>query len=339
MYKIILISLGTFVISIFLQYLILYFSRQYHMFIDSPSDGKPQGFHDDETPRSGGVGIAVSLLFFLPTPLGWKLLLSLLLAFLSGVFEDFHHSLKPITRLFLQFFAASSAIILIHPVITYFGFNITIPYTIGVFLSIFGIMGMMNAINFIDGFNGLASGVVLLMLLSFGIVAYKVGNHDIVYIASIIFSALLAFFIFNFPLGKIFLGDGGAYLLGAVVAILGIFLAGNYTLVSPWFILTVSIYPVWEITFSIFRKLLSGYSPLKPDAYHLHMLIYKHVTHNNPLTSVLIISGVAPFILIPACYANNSGANFKTMLLFIVLYTILYRYLDQKDRKNTQVSS
>ncbi len=335
MHKIILISLGVFIASLIIQYLILRISRKYHLFMDSPSDSKPQGFHSDDTPRSGGIGIAIALLFFLPTPLGWKLLLSLSLAFLSGIFEDFHHSIKPTTRLFLQFVAASSAVFLIHSVVTYFGFHITVPYFIGAAISIVAIIGMMNAINFIDGFNGLASGIVLLMLLAFGVVAYRVGNSDIVYIAAIIFAALFAFFLFNFPKGKIFLGDGGAYLLGAAVAIIGIFLGGAYDLVSPWFVLTVLIYPVWEVLFSIYRKLSSGRSPLKPDDRHLHMLIYKHITHSNPLTSLFIVSGVAPFILIPTFfYARVSIANFLTTVLFIALYQLLYYYLSKKEARS-----
>jgi UDP-N-acetylmuramyl pentapeptide phosphotransferase/UDP-N-acetylglucosamine-1-phosphate transferase len=299
--------------------------------MDSTSSNKPQGVHSDETPRSGGVGIAIALLFFLPTPLGWKLLLSLFLAFLSGIFEDFNSSIRPTTRLFLQFIAASSAVFLIHSVVTYFGFGITVPYLIGAIISATAIIGMMNAINFIDGFNGLASGIVLLMLLAFGIVAYRVGNSDVVYIAAVIFAALFAFFLFNFPKGKIFLGDGGAYLLGASVAVIGIFLGGAYDLVSPWFVLAVLIYPVWEVLFSIYRKLSAGKSPLKPDSLHLHMLIYRHITHNNPLTSLFIIAGVAPFILIPVFYANVSYANFLTTAVFILCYQLLYRWLSAKE--------
>ena len=332
MQKIVLIGVGAFVISLILQYLILQLSHRYHLFMDSPSSNKPQGFHSNDTPRSGGIGIAIALLFFLPTPLGWKLLLSLFLAFLSGIFEDFNNSIRPRTRLLLQFIAASSAVFLIHSVVTYFGFHITVPYFVGATISIVAIIGMMNAINFIDGFNGLASGIVLLMLFAFGVVAYRVGNSDVVYIAAIIFAALFAFFLFNFPKGKIFLGDGGAYLLGASVAIIGIFLGGAYDLVSPWFVLTVLIYPVWEVLFSIYRKLSSGKSPLKPDDLHLHMLIYKHITHNNPLTSLFIITGVAPFILIPTFfYARVSFANFLTTVLFIVCYQLLYYYLHKKE--------
>jgi len=333
--KIGLISFGVFLISLLLQYTILALSKKYQLFIDSPKESKPQAFHSDNTPRSGGLGIAIVLLFFLPTPLGWKLLLSLFLAFLSGIFEDFSRAIKPEVRLILQFIAAICAVLLTHSVMVYFGFGITVPYIVGAFLSILGIVGLMNAVNFIDGFNGLASGIVLLMLLAFGIVAYQVHNFDVVYIASVIFASVLAFFLFNFPHGKIFLGDGGAYLLGAVVAIIGAFLAANYVLVSPWFVLAVLIYPVWELFFSIIRKLRLGNSPFQPDSRHLHMLVFRHITHSNPLTALMILGVCAPFILLPTLYANNSKANFLTVILFIIVYMLSYSYLIKKEKKQS----
>lgn len=273
----------------------------------------------------------VGMIFLLLTPLGWKLLFSILLAFLSGILEDFHRSLKPKTRLILQFVAATSAVLLTGSIVTYLGLGIHIPYWTGTLFSIISIVGLMNAINIIDGFNGLASGIVLLILLSFSIVATQVGNHEILQISMIVASAVLGFFIVNFPKGKIFLGDGGAYLLGFIVALTGIFLASNYAEVSPWYILSVLVYPVWEVFFSIYRKTKSGRSPMEPDANHLHMLIFRHVTKSNPLTALVILIGVAPFILIPTLYANNSGANFLTALCFIVCYTLLYRYLYKKE--------
>ena len=323
--------LGAFISSLILQFIVIRFSHKHHLFIDSHTEEKPQNFHDLSTPRAGGIGILIGMVFLLFTPLGWKLLLSILLAFLSGIFEDFHRSLKPKTRLLLQFIAALSAVLLTGSVVTYLGLGLHLPYAIGILFSIFAIVGLMNAINIIDGFNGLASGMVLLTLLSFGIVAIQVENHEILQISMIVSFAVLAFFLVNFPKGKIFLGDGGAYLLGFIVALAGIFLASNYTQVSPWYILSVLIYPVWEVLFSIYRKSKAKRSPMEPDAYHLHMLIYKHLTHNNPLTSVIIVLGTAPFILYSTLYANNSKVNLLIVLVFIGCYTLLYRYLYKKE--------
>ena len=323
--------LGAFVISFILQFLVIHISHKHNFFIDSHTDEKPQNFHHLSTPRAGGLGILIAMTFLLFTPLGWKLLFSILLAFLSGIFEDFHRSLKPRIRLLLQFIAASSAVLLTGSVVTYLGLGLYIPYWLGVLFSIFSIVGLMNAVNIIDGFNGLASGIVLLVLLSFSIVAVQLENHDIMTISMIVASAVLAFFLVNFPKGKIFLGDGGAYLLGFIVALIGIFLASNYAEVSPWYILAVLIYPVWEVLFSIYRKSKAGRSPMEPDAFHLHMLIFKHITKNNPLTSAVILIGVAPFIFIPTLYPNNSGANLLTILLFALFYTLIYRHLYKKE--------
>jgi len=325
------IALGTFMVSLSIQYIVIKISHKYSFFMDLHTDEKPQNFHTDTTPRAGGVGIIISMFFLLFTVLGWKMLLSLILAFLSGIFEDFHHSIKPKIRLILQFIAALSSVVLTDSVVTYLGFDFTLSYDIGVALSIFAIIGMMNAINIIDGFNGLASSIVTLILLSFGIVAYQVGDSEILDIITIAISSIFAFFLFNFPKGKIFLGDGGAYLLGFIVATIGISLAGHYEKVSPWFVLTILIYPVWEVIFSIIRKLIAHRSPLEPDSLHMHMLVYKNITHNNSLTSIVIVTSSAPFILIPTLYANNSIANFETMMVYIVLYTFIYLYLVRRE--------
>jgi UDP-N-acetylmuramyl pentapeptide phosphotransferase/UDP-N-acetylglucosamine-1-phosphate transferase len=256
----------------------------------------------------------------------------MLLAFASGIFEDFHQSLSPKARLLLQLIAALSAMVLTNSVVTYLGLGITLPYWLGIFFSVFSIVGLMNAVNIIDGFNGLASGIVLLILLSFGIVAIKVGSDEILQIISLIAAGIVGFFLFNFPKGKIFLGDGGAYLLGFITAILGIFLASNYEDVSPWYILAVLIYPVWEVIFSIIRRVRGkSTSPLEADAYHLHSLVYKHITRNNPLTALFILIATAPFILIPTLYHANSKANLLTIACFIVYYTLFYGYLYKKE--------
>jgi UDP-N-acetylmuramyl pentapeptide phosphotransferase/UDP-N-acetylglucosamine-1-phosphate transferase len=258
-------------------------------------------------------------------------MLPLTLAFISGIFEDFHNSLSPKVRLFLQVLAAFSAIWFTNAVVTYLGLGISMPYWMGVLFSTFAIVGMMNAINIIDGFNGLASGIILLTLLSFAIVSYEQNNMEILTIVLSTAGATLGFFILNFPKGKIFLGDGGAYLLGFIVAIIGIFLASKYESVSPWYILAIFIYPVWEVLFSIMRKLYIGLSPMQPDAYHFHMLVYRQITHSNPLTALFIIGSTFPFMTLSTIFSNKSITNITIACCFILYYVILYYYLYKKD--------
>ncbi len=260
-----------------------------------------------------------------------NLLLPLTLAFISGILEDFHNSLTPKARLFLQILAAFSAIWSTNAVVTYLGLGISMPYWLGILFSAFAIVGMMNAINIIDGFNGLASGIILLILLSFAMISYEQENMEILTIVLSTAGATLGFFMLNFPKGKIFLGDGGAYLLGFIVAIIGIFLASKYESVSPWYILAIFIYPVWEVLFSIVRKLYMGLSPMQPDSYHFHMLVYRQITHSNPLTSLFIIASTLPFMTLSTFFPNKSTTNIAIACCFILYYLTLYYYLYKKD--------
>lgn len=322
---------GAFFLSFVTALAIIYLAHRHHLFIDPIDPAKPQNFHTEKTPRAGGIAVFFGLLLFAWTPLGKTLVFPALLAFGSGIFEDFHRSLSPRFRLFLQIAASVSAVLLLNTVVTYLGLGITMPYWLGVIFSIVAITGMMNAVNIIDGFNGLASGVVLLILASFGIVSSQNHNYEVLEVTLIATGALFGFFLVNFPKGKLFLGDGGAYMLGFLASVLGIFLAAKYETVSPWYVLAVFIYPVWEVIFSIIRKLYMGRSPFEPDNCHLHMLIYRHVTKSNPRTSVLIISLLIPFLTLSTLFPNKSNTNMAAAMTFAVLYTLLYRHLYKKE--------
>jgi len=320
-----------FILSLTMSILVIFLTSKYNLFIDHSDVSKPQNFHETATPRAGGIGLFLASMLLLLSSFGLKFVIPILFAFVSGIFEDFHNSLSPKLRLFLQFIAAATAIWLTDAVVTYLGLGITMPYWVGAIFSIFAIVGMMNAINIIDGFNGLASGVILLILFSFLTVSYTHGNTEIFTVTSIIIGATLGFFLLNFPKGKIFLGDGGAYMLGFIVAVIGIFLAGKYANVSPWYILAIFIYPVWEVLFSIVRKLSIGLSPMQPDNQHIHMLIHKHITKSNPLTSVLIWVCILPNMLLSTLYSHSSIINILITLYFIVAYLGIYRFLSQKN--------
>ena len=327
--------LYAFIISTIILILVIFLTHKHQFFIDKANNLKPQNFHTSSTPRAGGIGILAGMLLLFFFPFGLKFLFSIFLAFISGIFEDFHNSLSPKVRLLLQLVAALSAVFLTNSVVTYLGLGVSIPYWVGILFSIFAIVGMMNAINIIDGFNGLASGIILLILLSFAIVGYQQNDDNILSIIIITIGTTFGFFILNFPKGKIFLGDGGAYLLGFIVAIIGIYLASNYEDISPWYIITIFIYPVWEVIFSIIRKLTIGLSPLSPDSYHLHMLVYRQITKNNPLTTLFILLTTLPFMILSTLYHNESKTNIAIAAYFIVSYLILYYVLYKKDILNS----
>ncbi|KAI1697478.1 glycosyl transferase family 4 domain-containing protein [Ditylenchus destructor] len=159
------------------------------------------------------------------------------------------------------------------------GLDLIVGTTVGAVLAtVLTVAGVANSVNIIDGFNGLSSMCVSLMLLTFAYVAYQVGDTEIALWSLAGVGAILGFFVWNFPGGLIFLGDGGAYFMGFYLAEIGILIIHRHPEVSPLFALMVCIYPVFETLFSIYRRrFLRNTNPGDPDGIHLHSLIYRRL--------------------------------------------------------------
>lgn len=334
--EVFLLTLG---LSSIISFLIIKFANNFRIFIDKDSSNKPQKMHLGDIPRAGGISIFVSFSLallgkgfekafiseiFEPINYGFLLfLIPLICVFLSGILEDFSNSLTPKMRLLLQTFGVSVAILIFNCVVINIGFEI--PYIVGLILSIFGIVGVINAINIIDGFNGLAGGVSIMILISIAIVSYLTNDESVFYISLALTGSLCGFMLLNFPMGKIFLGDGGAYLSGFVIAFLLIMLTQRNDEISVWYALCVIIYPVFEVLFSIYRrKFIRGTSPTAPDRIHFHTLLYKRHIKVNHQTSIFIWLLNIPVVFLPIFFYQNSLALIGLIIIFIIIYIFIY---------------
>ncbi|WP_334096432.1 MraY family glycosyltransferase, partial [Helicobacter typhlonius] len=259
-----------FCISLVLCVLIIAVSKRYSLFIDSATSNKPQRFHIHETPRAGGIGIFIAfwvmLIYFYIHNI--QLLLIMCggsIIFASGLIEDFKGNLSPKMRLFMQCVATFGVCALLNVYLKDLSLGFTLPYIIGLFFTTFALVGVSNAMNIIDGFNGLASGICLLILCAIAYVAYDVQDMEIFYCSLALIGAVFGFFVCNFPFGYIFLGDGGAYFLGFIIGILLVLLTQRQDCISAFFGLSVMIYPVWEVLFSIWRRKKIGANATSPD--------------------------------------------------------------------------
>ncbi|MBA2724142.1 MAG: glycosyl transferase [Methylibium sp.] len=333
--------------------LVLIRSARVHEWFSADSDlSGPQKVHVRPVPRVGGVGIAVGLIAGV---LGWLYLheagesrLGVLLlvcgipAFAGGLFEDISKRVEPRYRLVATALSALMAVIAVDATIgrtDLWGLDWVASSAVGAaVLAVFVVAGIANSINIIDGFNGLASMCVVMMLLAITYVAGKVGDVTIATLALMGAGAVLGFFIWNYPSGMIFLGDGGAYFLGFYVAELGILLLARNPGVSPLFPLLMCIYPVFETVFSMYRrKFVRGHAMAKADGVHLHSLIYrrllrwvvgvhdaKHLTRRNSMTApycwLLCLLAIVPSIL----WWDNSHVLGAFIVLFAVCYVMLY---------------
>jgi UDP-N-acetylmuramyl pentapeptide phosphotransferase/UDP-N-acetylglucosamine-1-phosphate transferase len=321
-----------------------------HAAHDSDLTG-PQKFHARPVPRIGGLGIvagvsigALAMVWHDPRSNAMALLLLMcgLPCFVAGIAEDFTKRVSPRRRLVFTAVSAGLAVWGLQAVITYTaipGLDWMVSIPLGAALvTMFVVTGVANSINIIDGFNGLASMCAMLILGAVGYVAFQVGDDAVLWLALAGIGALLGFFIWNYPAGLVFLGDGGAYFVGFYVAELAILLLHRNPQVSPMFPLLACIYPVFETLFSIYRRrVLRDRSPGVPDGIHLHSLIYRRVvrwaagpreaktlTRRNSMTSpylwLLCMCAVVPAVL----FWNDTGVLASFILLFSVGYTILY---------------
>jgi len=332
-----------FFLSFVIQFIFIKTSAKKAFCIDCINN-KPQRFHDVPISRAGGLGIFLSTAvsfwllviskesLFNPSFIADKLsltifylILSSLPAFLAGFYEDLRSNIKPKLRLLVMSLGAVLAIVLMDAIVYDIGL-LTLPLWIAIPFTLFAIVGVTNAINIIDGFNGLAGGVSIIVLSAFAMVSYIQDDQLILNICLILIFAILGFLVCNFPKGKIFLGDGGAYFIGFLLAIISILLVGRNPEISTWFPLVVLAYPIFEVLFSIYRKKFKrGGSAFEPDRVHFHMLIFKRISRNNPKTSVHIWILVAFFNSISLPFYSNTTILMIIFVIFSATYIYLYR--------------
>jgi UDP-N-acetylmuramyl pentapeptide phosphotransferase/UDP-N-acetylglucosamine-1-phosphate transferase len=268
-----------------------------------------QKFHTVPTPRIGGLALLagfVGVWLALPGSVengiqnaaanSTQSLLSLLLlgalpAFVAGLVEDVTKKVSVKTRLLATAASGLLAALLTGYWIHYVnvpGLDLLLALApIGILFTAFAVAGIANSVNIIDGFNGLASGVVVLMLLTLAYIAFRAGDTAILNLAFVGAAVVLGFMLVNYPKGHLFLGDAGAYTLGYFVAMLAVALVvRNPSEVSPWAMLLVCGYPFIETMFSIYRRLSRKriHSPGSPDASHLHSLIYRRMVSRKLLS-------------------------------------------------------
>lgn len=126
--------------------------------------------------------------------------------------------------------------------------------------------------------------VAIIILFAIGYVAFKVNDTALASTCLIVIGAISGFFIWNYPRGLIFLGDGGAYLIGFLIAAISILLTNRNPTVSPWFPLLINAYPIFETLFTIWRRSVhQGKNPGLPDGTHFHSLIHRRVIRSTEL--------------------------------------------------------
>lgn len=265
-------------------------------------------------------------------------------ALLAGVAEDLTRRVGAWWRLLSTALAAALAVALTDASLPIAGPSPLVPMGAAVLVSalitVFAVGGVCHAVNLIDGFNGLASGCLVLVLLALALVAWQVGDGPVLTLALTTAGAVLGFMCWNFPGGRILLGDGGAYLLGFVTAELGLLLVARNPEVSLLLPLLLLAYPVWETLFTVWRRWAVQRRPvMQPDALHLHSLVFRRVLRRratrpgdpeqarwrNPATSVCLWPLCLLAVLPGVVWWHSSVVLAFFGLVFCLVYGLCYR--------------
>jgi UDP-GlcNAc:undecaprenyl-phosphate/decaprenyl-phosphate GlcNAc-1-phosphate transferase len=308
--------------------------------------------HVDPTPRIGGgaiaagliMGATVSVISSGSVGLWLLLLICLVPAFVWGLIEDLSKRGAVMVRLALTAAAAALGYIVLDArlsVLDVPGLDMLLAInTLSFIFTVFAVTGVAHATNVIDGLNGLSGFTTLLASVGLAIVASVVGDSFVCSAAWILAGSILGFLVVNFPRGRIFLGDGGAYLVGLMIALLSVMLVHRNSEVSPWLPLVLMAYPIWETLFSMYRRKTRGHSTGHADALHLHTLLYRRVvrwggfhargraaTMRNSLASLCLWTIPAAGFPIALMYWNQSSALQIAAFSFAALYVVAYRAL------------
>lgn len=341
-----------------------------HLSMDHKLDGI-QKSHTTPVPRIGGLaifaGVCLSaglLLAFgslenrprwaeFGTGLG-LLVLCGMPAFVVGMWEDLTKRVSVLARLVATFLSAGLAAWLMDAVLPRVdvpGVDVAMawmPFALAV--TVFAVAGVSNAVNIIDGFNGLASGVMV--LLGLGFAGFAVLNDDVlILVLALTLSAVAAgFMLLNFPHGRIFLGDGGAYFLGFYLAEMAVLTSARHANMSAWTILTLLSYPVVEVVVSIVRRKIKKMSPGQPDRGHLHQqlqaFLQRYYGGKGGGAVYIVNPQVSPFIWVLVCLnialafacSGSVASSVAGFCISALVYLLLYGLLVMFNHRSTTQS-
>lgn len=335
-----LLSLG---FTSILFFLMILYSKKIHMILKISSYNAVQKIHNNSVhiSREGGLCFFMGLSFFWfinyeSLDAEFNRVFSYLILFPAPILffafiEDFYQNIPALVRLISIIFSA--ALFLIFQQYGYpkidlpFLFFINDNEIILFILFVLCITVLCNGMNIIDGTNGLSSTNAIASLASISFLALISNDYLILYISLLLSMFLILFLLFNYPWGSIFLGDFGAYFCGWVISILLIILFSRNPTLPSWNAALIVFYPIFEVTFSYFRKILSAINPMKPDGKHLHLLLFFLLNRDlkrNKVANCLVLPFLSFFWLFPAMIIPWVYTHIELIIFCLIFLIIFY---------------
>jgi UDP-GlcNAc:undecaprenyl-phosphate GlcNAc-1-phosphate transferase len=333
-----------FILGLFIVPLVISFSEKKGL-MDQPNARK---IHSHPIPRLGGVSIWIcTMLSFLALIIlsyyPYRSFLSGLLTgsslmFLLGLIDDIY-CLNAKFKFAIQIPIASIVFCLGVKITTLFipfvGL-VHVPPLLSYILTVAWIVGISNAVNFIDGVDGLAGSVVTVSSVTLGLITIALVPQDIVcsLVAFILAGSMLGFLTYNFHPAKIFMGDSGALFSGFLLATLSIMYQMKVTDATMYVPLLILAVPIFDINFSSLRRILKGTSPFVADAEHIHHKLLKFGLSQNKAVLVLVVFSILMGWLATYIAASDTTKYFLYAIIISTVMIILNRHAKLERETN-----
>lgn len=326
-------------------FLIIFFIKKKNIFNNLyPSYDPIQKIHLGYIPPLGGLAIFICINFNISLNgsglliQNWYIFLPSYLIFIFGLIEDLFGSIKASTRFIVIFLM--STIFVSHSInlpsleFWIFGEIINNNRFIQVLFFAMGLTAVSNGLNMIDGMNGLA-GFTSLMIITSLITLVFLLDQKIINLSNpliLLSFYLIVFMIFNFPFGKIFLGDSGAYWIGWLLGAHVIKYFAEYE-INTWAAPIILFYPLMESVFSTIRKLITKNHPFEADVKHLHIKLFRVIhgpNKRNKFYNSFTTLCLMPFWMLPSSFViwvNYYSHLAFFFLFFLILIYVYYYYL------------
>lgn len=328
-----LLLISIFSISLVSIYLLIHFYQKFGL-VDLPNE---RSMHKKVTPRGAGIAFVLSVLLVLLLfdfehfKTYYYVYLAIVIVFIAGAWDDLKNISPKIKFLFIFF----SSLLLylndfaIYSLGTYFGYEIILPAWFVFPFTFFAIAGYTNALNLMDGLDGLAASISIVIFVTFLVIGIEHEDELLISLSSFFTITLLAFLLFNWNPAKIFMGDSGSLSLGMVIAILAIHAIEYITPVSVLFIMAM---PILDTFIVMTRRMQRHISPFKADKNHMHHFLFNV---KGDIRYTVIILALMQIVFSIIGYQLNPENEFLSLILFMILFYLYLNLFDQRLKRRT----
>jgi UDP-GlcNAc:undecaprenyl-phosphate GlcNAc-1-phosphate transferase len=291
--------------------------------------------HTDPIPRGAGIAFVVAVfvgLFLFDyehLKIYYYIYLAIAIVFVSGVWDDIKN-VSPKTKFIFIFFSTLLLYLndlAIYSLGIYFGYEILLPVWLVLPFTFLAIAGFTNALNLIDGLDGEAASISIVIFVTFMLIGIEHNDELLISLSSVFIVTLLAFLFFNWNPARMFMGDSGSLSLGMVISILGV-QAAQY--ITPASILFIVALPILDTFIVMIRRIQRHQSPFKADKNHMHHLLFSVKGDIRYTVKILIMMQIAFSII---GYQLSQANNLLSLILFVLMFYLYFNLFDQRLKR------